>query len=187
MKCALDEEQSNSGGIQAKTDFNGKVKTNSLNCAQSCSLPQAANQDADASGGFMGLAGESGSHALDFNRYCFYYCRPYDFTAGNMCVTISDELLNKTKGAADPALHPLVSDPAQMDAWARAIGAKPPVTEAPPTTTASLPCEESDPCAYKLMNASIKEAKEYYRLASNEAYEAARIARGMGEGMAGVA
>lgn len=179
LKCALDESGGH-GAVSATKSNSGKVSTQSLSCGASCEPEQENKVDKNSTGAILGMAGESGSHAIDYNRYCFYNCRPYDFNVGNICVKMSKEVLNKTKGEIDPAAQPHVTDPNVQGAWAVATGAAKPSTPPPPVTTSSLPCEASDPCAYKMMNASIKEAKMYYGQAASASHQATKIANAAG-------
>jgi len=188
LKCALDEVQSAGTAVKTSKDLNGKVSTNSLSCGASCLRPKensAANKKkanvTDSAGGAVagmmdGGGGENLESPIDYNRYCFYNCRPYDFAVGNICVGLDRKMKKAVQGEVDPALHPQVTDPKLQKAWAEATGASPAPTEPPTTTTASLPCAESDPCAYKLMNASIQDAKIHYAKAKEQSVKAAGVA-----------
>jgi len=189
LKCAVDEVQSKSTAVATSKDLNGKVSTESLSCKTSC-MPPKAEEKAEAKAEekekgnstepksiFQGSGGGGLPSPIDYNRYCFYNCRPYDFTVGNICVSLGKKLSSKVKGDVDPALHPRVTDPEVQKAWAQSLGVEPKPTEAPTTTTVSLPCEESDPCAYKMMDASIKNSTMYLKKAQDESRNVARIAK----------
>lgn len=179
LKCALDEVQGQSSGtaVQSNTDLDGKVTTSSLSCGVSCVPPKEKDGNkTDGGGALLGMAGESGASAIDYNRYCFYNCRPYDFNVGNICTNLGKETKAVIKGEVDHALHPLVTDPKVQGAWAVSTGEKPAPVEATTSTTPQLPCEQSDPCAYGLMNQSIIEAKTHYRHAASKSFQAAGIA-----------
>jgi len=180
LKCALDEVQNQGANVKTSKDFNGKVTTQALTCGGSCSPPKEKDAKANATSAILGMAGESGSSAIDYNRYCFYNCRPYDFNVGNICVKLSKEFKKVVKGEVDPGAHPHVTDPNVQGGWAIATGAAPAPTKPPPVTTTSLPCEASDPCAYKMMNKSIAEAKMYYGQAATKSYQSAQIAERVG-------
>jgi len=180
LKCALDEVQSQGTAVSSKKDLDGKVTTSALSCQSSCVVPKAKDEQPNATKAVLGVAAASEASPIDYNRYCFYHCRPYDFTVGNICVTLSSDHQKKLKGEVDPAVHPAVTDPELQKAWAQATGASPPPTPPATTTTTSLPCEKSDPCAYKMMNASIAEAKAYFRMAHDKAVETSKTADVMG-------
>lgn len=187
LKCALDEVQSKGTAVQTHKDLNGKITTDGLSCRSSCMKKkdnsEAANKKAanttSAAGALAGMAGpgEDLDTPIDYNRYCFYNCRPYDFTIGNICVGLSRGQDKVLKGEVDPAMHPQVTDPNLQKAWAQATGNAPVPTEPPPVTTPPLPCHKSDPCAYKLMNQSIKDAKVYYSKTVEKANKVAEIAK----------
>jgi len=181
LKCALDEVQNSGTAVETKKDWTGKVSTQPLRCGSSCSPPKEKDSDSNTTA-ILGMAGESGSGAIDYNRYCFYNCRPYDFTIGNICNNLPKELKKKLQDGTevDPAIHPKVTDPDMQNAWGMATGAIPTPTKPAPTTTAPLPCEASDPCAYGMMDKSIEEAKVYYARAASKAYMTAEIARSAG-------
>jgi len=159
LKCALDEVQGQSSGtaVQANKDLNGKVTTSSLHCGASCVPPKGSQRPKGTEDGqnstdaLLGMAGESGASAIDYNRYCFYNCRPYDFNVGNICTNLRKDTKSVIKDEVDHGLHPLVTDPKVQGAWGVSTGALPAPVEAPSTTTAQLPCAQSDPCAYGLM------------------------------------
>jgi len=187
LKCALDEVQSKGAAVATSKDLNGKVSTDSLSCKASCLPPKASSSEmgdedkknsTDGGTGVMGMVpgGDDMASPIDYNRYCFYNCRPYDFAVGNICVGLDRKMKKAVQGEVDPALHPQVTDPKLQKAWAEATGASPAPTEPPTTTTASLPCAESDPCAYKLMNASIQDAKIHYAKAKEQSVKAAGVA-----------
>lgn len=183
LKCAVDEVKGHSSAtaVQANKDLNGKVTTSSLQCGVSCVPPkEGGSNKTEGTGALLGMAGESGASAIDYNRYCFYNCRPYDFNVGNICTKLSEETKAVMKGEVDHALHPLVTDPKVQASWGVSTGALPAPVEVPTTTTSQLPCEASDPCAYKLMNQSIKEAKLYYRRAATKSFQTAGIANSAG-------
>jgi len=176
LKCALDEVQSQGKAVETETDLNGKVSTNRLSCQDSCVVTKAKDEQPNATKAVLGMASESKASPIDYNRYCFYNCRPYDFTVGNICVNLGAEMKKRLKGEVDPAVHPKVTDPEVQEAWAIATGKSPPHAETTVTTTQSLPCEQSDPCAYGLMNRSIQDAKAYYKNAKDEAAQAESVA-----------
>jgi hypothetical protein len=123
----------------------------------------------------MGLDNNE-SHPMDYNGYCAYNCRPYDFSIGNVCVNLDEDMKKLLKGEIDPAVAPKITDPAVRLNWDRAAGISPPPVEAVTVTTTPLPCEASDPCAYHMMDQSIKSAKAYYRGAEAMARQNIRIA-----------
>jgi len=181
LKCALDEVQGAGTAVTAKTDLNGKVSTSALTCGSSCVPPKEKKANTTGTGAILGISGESGASAIDYNRFCFYNCRPYDFNVGNICTKLSAKHQKAVEGEVDPALHPLVTDPEVQGSWAVATGAAPAPTEAPTTTTAPLPCEASDPCAYKMMNKSIQDSKLYYRRAATKSFQTADVASSAGK------
>jgi len=177
LKCALDEVQSEGKAISSSADLNGKVSTQALSCQESCSPTLAKDAQPDATQAANDeTGGESNASPIDYNRYCFYNCRPYDFTVGNICVSLTSEQKKVLKGEVDPAVHPQVSDPALQDAWAVSTGAKPPPEEADATVTTTLPCAQADPCAYGMMEKSISDAKAASKTAEAYAKDVAKIA-----------
>jgi len=188
LKCAVDEVKGHSSAtaVQANKDLNGKVTTSSLHCGASCVPPKGSQRPKGTEDGqnstdaLLGMAGESGASAIDYNRYCFYNCRPYDFNVGNICTNLRKDTKSVIKDEVDHGLHPLVTDPKVQGAWGVSTGALPAPMEAPSTTTAQLPCAQSDPCAYGLMKQSIIEAKNYYGQTATKAFQTAGIARTAG-------
>lgn len=175
LKCAVDEVQSQGSAVAVSKDLNGKVRTSALSCQSSCHAPEDKSDQPNTTK-TAAAAGVKEESTMDYNRYCFYNCRPYDFTVGNICVSLSDKFKKALEGEVDPAVHPQVTDPKLQKAWAEMTGASPMPTEPPRTTTPKLPCEQSDPCAYGMMRDSITEAKAAYEGAQRVAASTDRIA-----------
>jgi len=167
LKCALAEVQSDGMAVKQKKTDSGKVKIQTERCHGSCKVKTKKKfSDKNKTEAASATADEA---SMDYNRYCFYHCRPYDFSVGNICVDLPSDVKSVSKGDADAAMHPHVTDPESQAAWGVASGKVAAPTEAPTTTTSQLPCEKSDPCAYKLMEKEIVKAKSYYRQAAEHA------------------
>jgi hypothetical protein len=184
LKCARDEVLSDGTAANAKKSGNVKseVKVHEQSCPTTCALQARIDKNktvpsaATTTGKATTTKNPSKAVPMDYNRFCFYNCRPYDFMVGNICVELDEDLHKITKGQLDPAVHPQVTDPDAQSAWAVSTGKKPPPPRVPTTTTKKLPCHKSDPCAYKLMNASVQEAQRNLAQAKAHAREANRIA-----------
>lgn len=200
LKCALNEVQSHGTAITVEKTDTGKTDIDKLQCQTTCInretyTKKATNSsnssaNADNTSEAFGLVTSSNTadtmfgmappgnevHPMDYNRYCAYNCRPYDFTIGQICVNLGDDMKSLLKGEVDPAVSPKITDPAVQLSWDRASGISPPPAEATTPTTTPLPCASSDPCAYKLMDASIAQANAYYRAAESMARQNMRIA-----------
>jgi len=177
LKCALDEVQASGKAITKRTNLDGEVTTERLSCTESCMVRQATSSQPNATKYVTGEADEKSDQIqMDYNRYCFYNCRPYDFTIGNMCVRLSKEQRKALKGMSDPAVHPKVTDPKVQRAWDEATGVSPKPTAAPPRVTTTLPCEQRESCAYGMMKKAVIEAKESFDAAKRAAERSAAIA-----------
>lgn len=172
LKCVRDEVLSDGTSASVSQDVNGETTVESQTCPSTCT-----DQQTEGAPVVGGIIGEHIVPPMDYNRFCFYNCRPYDFHVGNICVELSAEEKNVTGGVMDPSSHPQVSDPTLREDWARKKGELPPTTTAPTTTTKSLPCQQATPCAYELMSDSIGQSTNHYINAAYESSQAQALAR----------
>mmetsp|Transcript_10829 Transcript_10829/g.24530 ORF Transcript_10829/g.24530 Transcript_10829/m.24530 type:complete len:204 (+) Transcript_10829:97-708(+) len=77
-----------------------------------------------------------GQYAVDFNYFCFYHCKPFDYTLGTPCMALTPEELEShapVQSHVDHNLPPMAAAPEYM------LEPKPTVsTPVPPTTPAGI-------------------------------------------------
>mmetsp|Transcript_49454 Transcript_49454/g.87074 ORF Transcript_49454/g.87074 Transcript_49454/m.87074 type:complete len:238 (+) Transcript_49454:149-862(+) len=134
MKCALDESSSVDRSIDPKELTNAgvapmlKSATEVSKCSAHCDKRTKEE-----------LPKIKTPMSTDYNQYCFYYCKPYDFAPGQVCLELSPEERRLSSDAngnpIDLNLKPLTA----VAAGQVTTSTEPPVVQV--TTPKCLHCE----------------------------------------------
>lgn len=157
LKCALNfrDEASASGATMSapnakRTHFpeaesifgSGGQAGHGLSCPSMC----APDSDSDVT--------PASKEAMEYNRFCFYSCTPFDVIPGSPCKLSSKPVLDVTEHIADSNSKDASPLPA-----VEIISAAPTKTANTSFTPTRLPCIMRDPCIYDMMNDQENAAK----------------------------
>lgn len=159
LKCARNEAagEDSETALRAASTNSGEVHATEARCWRRCAVPRGSVLTATLSGG------------TDANRFCHYQCKPYTYTAGDPCVGLTEEELDRAAhsdgNGQDHMMQPKTA-PAGGGGSGEVRSA-----DAEPTTTTLGPCVERSPCIRTLIN---KAGSSIWDLLTKAKEEAAR-------------
>lgn len=148
---------------QKFTDVGNEYGRNGKECTRKCAVTNN-----------LVLPAGTSDKGINYDRFCFYYCQPFDTEVTGPCVrqNATEQMVSSTSDGNGEDLH-LPSQGASD-----ILKPHPKTTPPPPPTMEEMPCEERENCIETLMADARLKAENTWKLARDSARAARAAAAG---------